>query len=265
MVVSLFCKQKSFVVYGPKGGLSTSLVLPDGFDVSRDKCHLVVMMHGFLSNKNRYPLPMIARALSKIGVASLSFDFDGNGRSEGQHVNMKLSDEIADARAVVEYSYRLPFVSGVSLLGHSQGGVVAGMLAGQLEDTQMKPLSLIMLAPAAVLKDDALAGRCMGARYDASNPPEYVNVLFHKLGKEFILEAQRLPVYESSGRYSGNVCLIQGSKDAIVPLKYFDKYCRIYTHPTVHIVEDENHMFLKHKRELVHLITSFISRVLLLQ
>ena len=40
-------------------------------------------MHGFLSKKELYPIPAIAGALAKAGIASLRFDFDAHGRSEG--------------------------------------------------------------------------------------------------------------------------------------------------------------------------------------
>ena len=130
-------------------------------------------MHGFISKKEMYPIPAIASALAKNGIASIRFDFNAHGKSEGDFINMTISNEIADAKAVFEYASSLPFVSDIALIGHSQGGVVAGMLSGELENKAVKPKCLVQLAPAAVLKDDAISGQCMHAKYDASNPPEY--------------------------------------------------------------------------------------------
>ena len=209
-LLPFFSKRSPYEVFGPQGGISTTLVLPEGFDREKNTCPLVLLMHGFISKKEMYPIPALARALAKAGIASICFDFDAHGKSEGKFIDMTISSEIADAKAVMAYARKLPFVSDIALLGHSQGGVIAGMLAGEMEDLPQRPKCLVLLAPAAVLKDDAIAGRCMHARYDASNPPAYVNVLFHKLGRRFILEAQQLPVYETSSRYSGKVCIIQG-------------------------------------------------------
>ena len=140
-------------------------------------------------------------------------------------------------------------LSKIAFAGHSQGGVIAGMLAGELEGSDDKPVCLLQLAPAAVLKDDALAGQCMNARYDAANPPAYVNVFFHKLGRDFILAAQKLPIYETSCRYSGKVCLIHGTKDAIVPVSYSEKYDQGYPDSELHLLEGEGH-FMRSKKVL---------------
>ena len=255
---SIFSGKPAYEVFGPNGGLATTLVLPESFDVRTDKCPLAILMHGFMSKKELYPIPAIANALAKEGIASIRFDFDAHGKSEGRFIDMTISSEIADAKAVLQYVKTLPFVTKVAFVGHSQGGVIAGMLAGELEGSPERPDCLVQMAPAAVLKDDAIAGRCMNARYDASNPPEYVSVFFHKLGRKFILEAQKLPIYETSAGYSGKVCLIHGEKDRIVPVSYSQRYHEAYASSELHLLPDEGHMLNGDKNRLVGLVVSFL-------
>ena len=249
---------RSFAVHGPQGGISTQLVLPERFDPSKDQCPLVILMHGFMGRKNMYPISTLARTLAREGIASLSFDFDAHGRSEGKFIDMTLSSEVADARAVWDYARQLPYVSGIGFAGHSQGGVIAGLLAGELESENAKPACVVLLAPAAVLKDDALKGQCMNARYDAANPPEYVSVFFHKLGRKFILEAQKYPIYEVSAKYTGKVCLIHGAKDKIVPLSYSEKYNEVYADSRLHVLQEEGHFLGKDKKTVLSLAVSFL-------
>ena len=256
---SFFSHRPSYEVFGPNGGISHTLTLPDSFDPSKDKCPLAILMHGFMSKKEMYPIPAIAKALAQAGIASIRFDFDAHGKSEGKFVDMTISSEIADAKAVLAYARSLPFVTDIVLIGYSQGGVVAGMLAGELENGPDRPICVVQLAPAAVLKDDALAGRCMLAKYDASNPPEYVNVFFHKLGRRFILEAQKLPIYEVSAQYSGPVCLIHGDKDKIVPLKYSEQYHQSYKTSELHTLKGEGHMLKGNKTRLIETIITFLN------
>lgn len=248
-------------VHGEQGGISTAITLPGGFDPRHGKCHMVVLMHGFMSNKKAGLLVSISEALAREGIASVRFDFNAHGKSEGDFVRMTISNEISDARAVVDHVLSLPYVSSISFAGHSQGGVVAGMLAGMLEeDERRRPLCLVQLAPAAVLKDDALAGKCMLSRYDASSPPEYVNVMGHRLGRAFIVEAQRLPIYETSMKYSGPVCLIHGKKDKIVPYTYSGEYHDAYPNSTLNIIEDEGHLMNKRTKEIVQLVVRHIKQ-----
>ena len=255
---SLFSNRPSYEVFGPQGGIATTLVLPAAFDPAKDRCPLVILMHGFISKKEAYPIPAIAGALAKEGIASLRFDFDAHGKSEGKFIDMTVSNEIADAKAVLEYARRLPYVTKIAFVGHSQGGVVAGMLAGSLEDQPERPACLVQLAPAAVLKDDALAGQCMFSKYDAANPPEYVMVLFHKLGRKFILEAQQLPIYETSGKYTGPVCLIHGGKDKIVPVSYSERYHQTYPSSEFHLLPEEGHMLNGDKKLVLEKVVSFL-------
>lgn len=91
---------------------------------------------------------------------------------------MTVPNEIEDAKKVYDYAVKLPAVTSVSLAGHSQGGVVASMTAGILGTQKIK--SLALMAPAAVLREDAIRGILFGQQYDVSNLPEAVADFFHK-------------------------------------------------------------------------------------
>ena len=242
--------------------MATTITLPDGFDKAKDRCPMVILMHGFVSSRRMYPIPQLAKAIVRQGIGTICFDFNAHGESEGDFVDMTIENEIGDARAVFDYVCSLPYVTEIGLLGHSQGGVVAGMLAGQLEEESRRPACLVLLAPAAVLVDDAIAGQCMGVKYNAFDPPEYVNVLFHKLGRKFILSAQELPVYEVSSKYTGKVCIVHGKDDKIVPYSYSERYASRYPDCALHLIDGESHMMRKHRRAVVSCVTAFLKNVL---
>ena len=245
---------------GPNGRLSYVLQLPKGFDASKDKCPLVIVMHGVMSNKDVPPMPRIARKLVRRGFAVLRFDFNAQGHSDGDVLKCTIPSEIADARAVYDYARSLPFVSGVILLGHSQGGVVAGMLSGELEGEGRAPDALVLMAPGAVLKDYALEGKFLGVECDPVNPPEYVQVYWYKFSREYILTAQTLPIYEESALYKGPVCLIHGSDDKIVPVKYSDMYRDIYQSCEYTVIPRENHLFGRHPLRSDKLVVEYLVR-----
>ena len=217
---------------------------------------IAVLMHGFMANKKLEPLKSIANELESRGIASLRFDFDGHGESEGHFRDMTVLTELDDARHVIDYVRRASAYDSIALVGHSQGGVVAGMIAGELGD-EIK--ALVQLAPAAVLKDDALQGVLMGKHYDPSNPPETLTVFFHRVGKGYFLAAQSLPIYEQSSLYKGPVLLIHGTKDKIVPHSYSEKYDQVYSNSQLQLYEGENHFLSKCRKAIVRQTVDFLA------
>ena len=250
-----------YIVKGPQGGIAAKVVLPKGFDQQHDSCDLVILMHGIFSSKDYPPMPRIARHLAKEGIATIALDFGGHGKSEGAMQQMTIANELEEARQVWEYARRLPYVRNISLLGHSQGGVVASMLAGRLAQQNDAPASLVLLAPGSVIKEATQAGHFFGNTYDPANPPEYIRC-FHtyKLGREYMVSTQLLDIYGESGHYQGPVCIVHGTKDGIVPLWCSQRYDEIYYNSSLHLIEGENHLMVTHLRETLGIITPFLKR-----
>ncbi len=243
------------VLQGPQGKLAAILQKP-ALKPGK-KCPMVILMHGFGGQKDGKMFESIAQELERQGIASIRFDFNGHGESEGDFQHMTVPNEIEDALCVYQYVTSLDYVKSVALLGHSQGGVVASMTAGKLG---RKIKAVVLMAPAAVLRDDAIRGNTFGKAYDAQNPPEYVELFRNvKLGRDYILSAQTLPIYETACLYKGEVCVIHGLADRIVPYTYGQRYAQGYKHCTLHLLPDENHGFSHNLPEAVRIAVDFLS------
>src|SRR5574344_1309045 len=151
--------KENVTIEGSKGKLAAVIQKPELKE--GQTCPMAIVMHGFGGNKDSKLLELICDSLQANGVASLRFDFNGHGASEGDFKDMTVPNEIADATKVYEYVRKLPYVSDITLTGHSQGGVVASMTAGELGNKISK---VVLLAPAAVLRDDAIRGSVMAAQ-----------------------------------------------------------------------------------------------------
>ena len=252
---------KEYKVHGPQGGLAMELTLPDDFNEDTDKCPMVILMHGIFSSKNIVPIPALAKALAKEGIASICFDFGGHWKSEGKMELMTVGKEIEDALVMWEYAKSLPYVSKIGLLGHSQGGVVASMTAGILASRGESPAALVLVAPGSVVQDACKGGSFFGAEFNPADPPEYVKCFgIMKLGREYILTTQELDIYGTAKAYTGPVRLIHGSKDTIVPMSCSDKFVETYTQEAeLIVVEGENHMITKKLKTVVSHTVSFFS------
>lgn len=201
---------------------------------------MAILMHGFTANRNTALLKQIADNLRNENVASVRFDFNGHGESDGNFEDMTVVNEIEDGKAILDYVRTDPHVRNIFLIGHSQGGVVASMLAGLYPDVIKK---VVLMAPAAQLKDDALAGNTQGATYNPDHIPTTVPFKNKKLGGFYLRTAQVLPIYEISQRYSGPASIIVGSNDQVVDPKYAKKYDEVYENSELHVIDGGDHSF----------------------
>lgn len=249
------------VVSGPQGKIATTMRVPKGMELGRDSMDVVILMHGVFSSKSYAPIPKLAKEIRNQGVAAMTMDFGGHGRSQGKKVRMTIAKEIAEAKAVYAYVRALPKVRNVYLLGHSQGGVVASMLAGELAKEGMAPEKLILMAPGAVIKDACRGGNFFNAKFNPKDPPKSVRCLgLFKLGRDYLVQTQLLDIYGTSARYEGPVCLIHGTKDRIVPVRCSRRYEQVYKNAELHLVEGETHTMRKKIDQTAGIISTFLRK-----
>ena len=262
LLTALTLSAKEYDVRGPQGGLSYKISLPEGFDPHKDRCTMVILMHGIFSSKDYNPVPAIAKGLAEAGIASIRFDFNGHGKSEGQMQDMTVEKEIADAMAIYDYVKRLPYVSGIGFLGHSQGGVIASMTAGRLAESGREvPVGMVLIAPGAVIKEACQGGKFFNARFDPKDPPEFIRCWgFMKLGREYLLSTQELDIYGTASAYKGDVLILHGTKDSIVPLWCSERYKETYgSRAELVLVDGENHTITRRRTEVVRHVVRFFS------
>ncbi len=250
---------EKLMIEGSKGTLFAILQKP--VLKQNEKCPMVIICHGFSGNKNERMLQLLADSLQQRGIASIRFDFNGHGESEGDFVDMTVLNEVEDAMRVFEYVRDMRFVSDVAIVGHSQGGVVASMVAGKVEAEDFK--AVVLMAPAAVLRDDAIRGNIMGANYNPLDPPEYVELFGGlRLGREYIMSAYSLPIYPTAANYHGAAMIIHGTGDRVVPYTYGERYHDIWPNSELIILDGFDHGFSQNVYRAVHHAANFLSQQL---
>ena len=70
--------------------------------------------------------------------------------------------------------------------------------------------------------------------------------------------AQTLPIYEVTAGYEGPVCLIHGKEDKIVPFRYSERYHQVLKDSRLHLLEGENHILSKRRKEVIALSVDFL-------
>lgn len=213
-----------------------------------EKTPLIIMTHGIMGDcgydENSFfsGFYFLAQKFKEAGYSSFRFDFNGNGKSQGEHEDMTVLSEILDEIKVLQTARDWDFVSDIYLFGYSQGGVVASMVAGYFREVIK---GLILVSPAAVLRQNAIEGNMVGVFIDPYNVPKNITLTLMKdftLGEGYMRTSRTLPIYETAKDYEGPVCLIRGDADDIVPLSAIEGYLDVYQNATFTPVEGADHM-----------------------
>ena len=99
---------------------------------------------------NHKPFEAIADHLTQQGIVVLRYDDRGVGGSTGDFATATTADFADDAAAAVRFARKLPYVDKdrVGVLGHSEGGIIAMMLAA--EGKKEAPNFIVLMASPGV-------------------------------------------------------------------------------------------------------------------
>lgn len=247
--------QKNFTLDGDHGKLAVVLETPK----KKDSYPIVMIIHGFNASKDMDLLVELAKQLHKKGIATVRFDFNGHGESEGSFLDMTAYNELEDTRKVYDYISKLPNIESVSMAGHSLGGVITAMFAAEKGADKIK--RIVLLAPAGELPDDTCKGDLFGTKYDPKNIPEYILVAGGKvkIGRPFLKTSQNLPIYKTAAKYKGKVLIIHSKDDQLVPYSYGIKFKNIYKNVKMETLTGFDHNFTKDIEYIDRLAADFLA------
>ena len=253
--------ESRFTVQSGKNNLIGVLYTPESLH-DGEKTPLVITMHGMKENRDAPIEKTVSDALVKAGFATIRFDFAAHGESSGKDYEVTTSRQVEEGRAIYEYAAKLPFVSKIILFGHSQGGLVAGLLAADLGSDKVP--ALVQVAASAAVKETALTGIVGNSKvFDPDNIPERIplgNSGF-TIGREYFEELKTMTIYEEAETYSGKVLLVHGEEDKTVPPESSRRYAEAYkAHAdcTLVFVAGEAHQFENDRESLVSRVVSFL-------
>ena len=198
----------------------------------------VILSHGFGGcTGNCAPY---AEIFAAHGFACYVFDFCGGGaasRSAGRTTEMSVLTEAADLDAVLSQIRALPCVDArrVFLWGESQGGFVSAYVAARRPDDVR---ALVLFYPAFVLQD------AIRARYpNPSDIPETAYIMDNWIGAVYARDLLSFDIYEVMGDYRGDVLIVHGDQDALVPLSYSERARQVYASAELKVIPGGYHGF----------------------
>jgi pimeloyl-ACP methyl ester carboxylesterase len=259
LCIGLQAQSTLTVLNGSRGRLRGEILRPESVGEGQ-KCPIVVIMHGFTGNRNEPLLRGLSQALLERGIGSARFDFNGHGESDGLFCDMTIRNEIEDAKAIVRAVQSLPWVESVGVVGHSQGGVVASMVAGELNEGEIS--SVVLYAPAANIGDGCRQGNMLGTKYNPLEVPDTVNVWGRKLRRHYLDIARTMSMYETAALFRGPACIIHGEADRVVPKSCGERYAQEYRNAELHIQPYDDHGFSKNQPAAIRIGADFLKKTL---
>lgn len=188
---------------------------------------LVIICHGFIGSRIGVDRLFVkaARELAQLGFMVLRFDYAGCGESTGTYGSGGLASLIAQTRRVLDFCLTKDCVDpgNVFLLGHSLGGAVAVLTAA--EDKRVK--KLILWSPAAYPYNDIsrIVGPKVWKRALEQGVADYMGYAFTS---SFFLKLSDFQPLQATKRFNGDVLVVHGSSDDILPSDYCFLYQRAF-------------------------------------
>ena len=236
--------------------LSAVLEAPENYDGRR----LMILLHGFTSSKDRPHNIRAASAMRDAGFATLRFDLYGHGESGGSFRNHTLFKWISNTMAVINWALQQGY-DDLYLSGHSQGGLVAALVAGMEPD---RIHGLVLRAPAFMIPQGARDGSLLGGSFDPDHIPDEIEVIKGMtLSGDYLRVAQTIHAEEAAGRFRGPVLILHGDADDTVPPEDSKKYSGRYARCKLVILNGETHHFDQHPERAESLIREWMASVAL--
>lgn len=206
------------------------------------KYPLVIHAHGMGSNHETGAV--YGKRYAEKGFAAYTFDFPGGSRpttenkSDGDPMQNSAVTEAADLQVILDTALTWDFVDtdNVFLEGGSMGGLVATMVG--LDNTD-KVKGMILHYPSLYMP------QIITAWYDS---PEDVpdTISFgedYELGAVFALDLWDVDVVSRLSDFPGNVTIIQGSEDQLVPAESIEQASALFQNAEFHLIEGAGHGF----------------------
>lgn len=188
----------------------------------------VILSHS--ANITSDSLQSYCEKFASLGFVAYAFDFCGgstNSRSDGSTLDMTVFTEVADLEAVLTTVQELDFVDSqnIFLFGTSQGGLVSALAAAERPS---EVSGLILFYPGFNIAETA---------------QKFNSFTQGALDTPFTSTLTGFDVYEHIVAYEGDVLIVHGTKDFIVPYSYSEKAAALYKNCELHLIEGATHGF----------------------
>ena len=207
---------------------------------------LVILCHGFLSNKHSNTNRRLSELLPAKGINTFSFDWYGMGESEGSFADVTVGrccDQLEKALAFVhDHGY-----SRVGLIGSSFGGLISLLVAAQHADLVALGLKCPVPDFPEMLRLEF--GEAAMIRWQETGEIPNVTGIDHTpiaLHYTFYEDCLKYDAFEAATKIKAPGLIVHGDQDELVPLHQIQRLERSLAGPKqLCLLEGANHHFAR--------------------
>lgn len=211
--------------------------------------NIVTMFHGYTGHKNEHGFlfKQLTKTFVELGYATIRFDFSGSGDSDGEYYEMTYFTELEEARAIINYAYKMankPIIA----LGFSMGGAITADVSGQMVD---KVEQVVLLSPAGNM-DQIVTNRYQSVITNDG----LIDIGGFCIGTKLIETLKGYDLYQNVKNFDKKVLIIHGSDDQSVPIEFGRRYHSIYPNSTMYTIEGAPHGYsnIKFREQIKEII-----------
>lgn len=229
-------------------------------DVGKDK--IAILCHGHGTSKESKSWSAIVPILNAAGVSTFRFDFLGNGESEGDFAESKLSDSI-DATLKAIALVKSKDFKKIILVGSSFGGLSSTITAAKSKD-------LYALALRFPVSD---CGEVHLNRYGNNGMAEWKQKGWvpykpndgkgRVLNYSFVEDYEKYDTYSLAAKIAIPTLIVHGTSDEVVPFSQSEKLAAIISSATLIPIKGADHRCTQEDKfqQMVQHIADFVIHI----
>lgn len=186
-----------------------------------------IFAHCFTCSKDVHAATRVSRALTKIGISVLRFDFTGLGNSDGDFANTNFSSNVHDLISAYHYlsqHHRAPEI----LIGHSLGG--AAVLAGVNSMPAIRVVTTIG-APSDVIHLENLLGSHIKEIEERGEAQVNLAGRQFVIKKQFLDDIRSISLEEKIKQLNASLLIFHSPEDQVVSIDHAHEIFQAAHHP----------------------------------
>ena len=207
--------------------------------------HIVILIHGSASDKNKTSSREMAEELTRRKINSFRIDLNGCGESEGDIYNQTLSGTINDTESAIQFMKDKGYKK-IDLFGASAGGipVIAAALKQDINKIGLK-------CPVMDFPSQRLRKRGKEYMDKWKKKGEATQVYYGKeikVSYNFIVDAQNHIMFDKLKDIKCPVLIIHGTEDQDVLIDSSRKAVKLFPNAKLIEIPGANHKFTHHQK-----------------